>query len=161
MSNRISWCFENLVILLGRNWVIGFQTITALESFKCLQFGHELCIQKTCAVFVCQGRSPTCVTYVGKHSARAPTSSPTAVNTGTSGPTAVLAAFTASSTKWTCGSTRSTTAPTTSGQKATDCVVMMKSNFTSKASFHFTFNCLLRHRGKKYSLLFLCRIPAQ
>lgn len=150
MSNRTSWCFENLVLLLGRNWVIGFQTIRPV-SFKCLHFGHELCIQKTCAVFVCQGRSPTCVTYVGKHSARAPTSSPTAVNTGTSGPTAVLAAFTASSTKWTCGSTRSTTAPTTSGQKATDRVVM-KSNFTSKAkaSFHFTFNCLLRHEYAEF-----------
>lgn len=66
----------------------------------------------TRAVLVLQGRSPTCVTYVEEHSARAPTSSHTAVSTGTTGLTHALAASTVSSTETSCGSTRSTTAPT-------------------------------------------------
>lgn len=58
------------------------------------------------------GRSLTCVRYAARLSARAPTSSPTAVNTGRTDPTAALAASTASNTKWSCGSTRRTTAHT-------------------------------------------------
>uniref|UniRef100_A0A3Q3EJ05 Uncharacterized protein n=1 Tax=Labrus bergylta TaxID=56723 RepID=A0A3Q3EJ05_9LABR len=66
-----------------------------------------MCLRMTCVVFAYQERSPTCVRYAGRPSARAPTSSPTAANTWTSVRTTVLAASTASSTKWSCGSTRS------------------------------------------------------